>query len=367
MTETIRVELAGRAYDILIGSGLIEAAGPHIARRLGQRRLVVLTDETVAALHLPALAAALEAAGLRFDTLTVPAGEASKDIARFPALMERLLALGIDRRSVIVALGGGVVGDLAGFAAASALRGIDFVQIPTTLLAQIDSSVGGKTGVNTAQGKNLVGAFHQPSLVLADLDLLRTLPRRELLSGYAEMVKYGLIGDRSFFEHLEANAPSLLALDGGVLGPAVALCCRMKAAIVSQDEREAGQRALLNLGHTFGHALEAETGFGDRLLHGEGVALGTVMAASLSARLGRLDARDSARIRRHFEQAGLPVTLRATGLGPEYAARLIAHMAHDKKTAEGRLTFIVLDAIGRASVFKDVDPAQVEAVLLSDD
>jgi 3-dehydroquinate synthase len=315
----------------------------------------------VAGLHLAGLQKALS--GFEVATVTVPAGEASKDVARFPALLERILALGIDRRTVLVAFGGGVIGDLCGFAAATLLRGLDFVQIPTTLLAQIDSSVGGKTGVNTAQGKNLVGAFHQPVLVLADLDLLATLPRRELLAGYAEMAKYGLIADAGFFARLEANAGRLLELDRALLAEAVATCCRMKAEIVAEDEREAGRRALLNLGHTFGHALEAETGFGDRLLHGEGVALGMALAADLSVRLGRLPAGEAARVRRHLASVGLPVTLAAIGLGPGDADRLVAHMAHDKKTRDGNLTFIVLDAIGRAAVLDGVDPELVREVL----
>ena len=363
MTEIVRVELAGRSYDILVGTGLLQEAGHLIERAVGRRRLVVVTDETVERRHLPSLAQALATSGLRFDTVAVPAGEGSKDLHRFPALLERILALGPDRRTVLVALGGGVVGDLAGFAAATLLRGLDFVQIPTTLLAQIDSSVGGKTGVNAPQGKNLVGAFHQPALVIADLDLLRTLPRRELRSGYAEMVKYGLLGDAAFFARLEAEAPRLLALDPAVLAPAVALCCRMKAAIVAEDEREAGRRALLNLGHTFSHAFEAETGFSDRLLHGEAVALGMVMAADLSVRLGRLDAASAERIRQHLDTAGLPVSLAQAGLGAGDSPRLLSHMAHDKKASEGRLTFVLLDAIGRAAIQPDVDPAAVATVL----
>jgi 3-dehydroquinate synthase len=359
----IRVDLAGRAYDILVGPGLLARAGALIAGAAGRRRLVVVTDTTVERLHLPALAGSLQAAGLRVDTVAVPAGEASKDLRRFPALLERILDLGIDRHTLLVALGGGVVGDLAGFAAASLLRGLDFVQIPTTLLAQIDSSVGGKTGVNTRHGKNLVGAFHQPLLVLADLDLLATLPRRELLAGYGEMVKYGLLGDADFFRALEAEAARLLALDPAVLGPAVALCCRLKARIVAEDERESGRRALLNLGHTFGHAFEAETGFGDRLLHGEGVALGMVMAARLSVRLGRLEPGAAERIAAHLAAVGLPTRPDRLGLGPDCVDRLLGHMAHDKKASDGRLTFVLLDAIGRAAVETGVDRTIVAEVL----
>ncbi len=361
--SSVRVDLAGRSYDILIGAGLTARAGALIEAVVGRRRLVVMTDSTVEQLHLPALARSLRGADLRFDTISVAAGEVSKEIGRFPGLVERILDLGIDRRTVIVALGGGVVGDLAGFAAASLLRGIDFVQVPTTLLAQIDSSVGGKTGLNARQGKNLIGAFHQPLLVLADLDLLATLPRRELLAGYAEMVKYGLLGDAGFFAALERSAERLLALDPAILAPAIATCCRMKAAIVAEDEREAGRRALLNLGHTFGHALEAETGFGEALLHGEAVGLGIVLAADLSVELGRLPAEAARRIRRHIAAVGLPTALAPLGLGRSDAARLVGHMAHDKKTTDGRLTFILLDAIGRASIAHGVDPLAVERVL----
>jgi 3-dehydroquinate synthase len=362
-TETIRVALAGRSYDILIGPGVLATTGAAISQAAGKRRLVIVSDANVAALHMDRLLEAVSGHASRIDTVIVEPGESAKDIARFPALLERILDLGIDRRTLIVAFGGGVVGDLAGFAAASLLRGLDFVQIPTTLLAQIDSSVGGKTGVNTRQGKNLVGAFHQPALVLADLDLLATLPRRELLAGYGEMVKYGLIADRSFFERLEETAASLLDLDPAALTDAVATCCRMKAAIVAEDEREAGRRALLNLGHTFGHALEAETGFGATLLHGEAVALGMVLAADLSVRLGRLDRNDAGRIASHLASTGLPTTLAAIGLGPQSADRLIAHMAHDKKTMDGNLTFVVLDAIGHAAIQPGIAPDMVRAVL----
>jgi len=363
MNDCVIVDLAGRHYDILIGQGLIADAGHRILEAVGRRRVIIVTDETVAGYYLVPLQTALSAADLRFDVVTVPAGEASKDIHKFPALLEQVLALGIDRRTLIVALGGGVVGDLAGFLAASLLRGIDFVQIPTTLLAQIDSSVGGKTGVNTAQGKNLVGAFHQPRLVLADLDTLRTLPRRELLAGYAEMTKYGLLGDAGFWAELEANAARILALEPSPLAAAVAHCCRMKAGIVAEDEREAGRRALLNLGHTFGHAFEAETGFGATLLHGEGVAIGMVLAADLSVRLGRLNSADAERLKQHLESVGLPVRLAQIRNAPFQTDRLLAHMAHDKKAADGKLTFIVLDAIGAASVVSDVDPAIVAEIL----
>jgi 3-dehydroquinate synthase len=356
---------AARSYDILIGGGLLAEAGPRIREMLGRRRLIILSDENVAAHHLAPLEASLEAAGLPAERIVLPPGEQSKDLHRFPELAERLLSLGIERGTALVALGGGVIGDLTGFAAASLLRGLDFVQIPTSLLAQIDSSVGGKTGVNARHGKNLVGAFHQPRLVLADLDVLKTLPRREWLSGYAEMVKYGLLGDAGFFEQLDREGERLLAGDAALLGAAVAHCCQMKADIVAEDEREAGRRALLNLGHTFGHALEAETGFGPALLHGEGVGIGMVLAADLSARLGRLEADAVGRIERHLAGLGLRTRIDQVEGGPFPADRLIGHMAHDKKVAEGRITFILMDAIGRAVAARDVPAETVRATLLA--
>jgi 3-dehydroquinate synthase len=363
MSERVRVALGGRSYEILIGGGLLDSAGGLIRQVVTTRRLVVVTDDNVAPLHLARLQAALDSAGFEAPALVVPAGEASKDLHRFPGFAEQALDLGIDRNTVLVAFGGGVVGDLTGFLAAVLLRGIDFVQIPTTLLAQIDSSVGGKTGTDTRQGKNLVGAFHQPKLVIADLDLLGTLPPRELRAGYAEMVKYGLLGDASFFAQLEREVHDLLALDPARLGRAVAHCCQMKADIVSADERESGQRALLNLGHTFGHALEAETGFGGALLHGEAIAIGMVQAAELSRQIGRLDQADVDRIQQHLASAGLPTRMEQILGHPFSADRLLQHMAHDKKASAGRLTFILLDAIGRASIEKNVDPEAVCAVL----
>ncbi|HTH98983.1 MAG TPA: 3-dehydroquinate synthase [Stellaceae bacterium] len=362
IVERVAVDIAGRGYDILVGPGLIERAGAEIRERFGARRLVVVTDENLARCHLPALQASLDAAGLRHDTVVLPAGEKTKDIHRFPDFLEKLLDFGLERKSMLVALGGGVIGDLTGFAAASLLRGMDFVQIPTSLLAQIDSSVGGKTGVNTRQGKNLVGAFHQPRLVLADLGALRTLPPREFRAGYAEMVKYGLLGDAEFFAHLE-RLRGLETADRPVLAAAIAHCCRMKAEIVAEDEREAGRRALLNLGHTFGHALEAETGFGDGLLHGESVAIGMVMAANLSVKLGRSASGDLARIWAHLTETGLPVSLDGLPGAPFTIDRLMAHMGHDKKVVDGKVAFIVMNGIGRAELVKDVTPETVRSVL----
>jgi 3-dehydroquinate synthase len=354
----VPVALAGRSYEILIEGGLIGRAGTLMRPVLGARRLVILTDENVARHHLAPLEASLAAADYRFDTVTVPPGEQAKDLHRFPDLAERLLGLGLERGTALVALGGGVIGDLAGFAAATLLRGLDFVQIPTTLLAQIDSSVGGKTGVNARRGKNLVGAFHQPRLVLADLDALQTLPRREWLAGYGEMVKYGLLGDAGFFERLEQDGARILAGNGHSLGEAVAHCCRMKAEIVAEDEREAGRRALLNLGHTFGHALEAETGYGPDLLHGEAVAIGMMLAADLSRRLGLVSEDDYARVGRHLASAGLMTRIDQVAGGPFPADRLIAHMAHDKKVADGQIAFVLMRGIGASFQRRDV-PAEV--------
>jgi 3-dehydroquinate synthase len=366
MTETVAVSLGGRGYDIQIGTGLLGRAGTLLQAAIGARRLIVVTDAHVASYHLAPLQAALDAAGYAHAAVVIPPGEASKDLRRFPDFAERLLDHKPDRRTALVALGGGVVGDLTGFAAATLLRGLDFVQIPTTLLAQVDSSVGGKTGVDTRHGKNLVGAFHQPLLVLADLDMLGTLPARDLRAGYAEMVKTAALGDADFFGTLERDVDRILALEPAPLGAAVARCCRMKARIVEEDEREAGRRALLNLGHTFGHALEVETGFGGDLLHGEAVAVGMVLAARLSAALGRLDAAAATRLSNHLDRAGLPVSMRAVPGAPFAASRLIGHMAHDKKADDGRLTFILLDAIGRAAIEHNVPMATLEAVLAAD-
>ncbi len=361
MTTNVAVSLANRSYEIVIGPGLIATAGAEIRSRFGTRKLIVITDETVARFHLSGLETSLRTAGLEFGVVTVPAGEQSKDLHRFPELCERVLDFSPERGVMLVALGGGVVGDLTGFAAASLLRGVDFIQIPTTLLAQIDSSVGGKTGVNTRQGKNLIGAFHQPRLVLADLAALATLPARELRAGYAEMIKYGVLGDADFFAWLEAHGPAVLGLDPVDLETAVAHCCRMKAEIVGEDEREAGRRALLNLGHTFGHALEAETGFGDNLLHGESVAIGIALAADLSARLGRIAPADATRIAALIAASGCPTDIAPLGALP--ADRLIAHMGHDKKVEGGRITFILIDAIGHAITTRDIPVEDLRAVL----
>ena len=366
-TSTIRVDLAGRGYDIAIGPGLIDRAGELSRPLLAAPRVIIVSDETVAPLYGARLAASFDQVGVRTTSITVPAGESSKEFGAFGRLMNELLDRRPDRKTTLVALGGGVVGDLAGFAAAVLLRGVDFIQVPTTLLAQVDSSVGGKTGINTRHGKNLVGTFYQPRLVLADTDVLDTLPRRELLAGYAEVAKYGLIGDPAFFDWCEKNAADLLAGDAAKRTYAIEQSCRAKARIVAADERETTDlRALLNLGHTFGHALEAETGFGPDLLHGEAVGAGMAIAFDLSARLGLCPADDALRVRRHLGAVGLPVRLRSIGGDNRRqwdASRLIDHMRGDKKAQAGHLTFILARGIGKAFVTRDVDEDALRGLL----
>jgi len=361
-TSAIRVDLAGRGYDIAIGPGLVDRAGELSRPLLAAPRVIIVSDETVAPLYGARLAASFDKAGVRTTSITVPAGESSKEFGAFGRLMNELLDRRPDRKTTLVALGGGVVGDLAGFAAAVLLRGVDFIQVPTTLLAQVDSSVGGKTGINTRHGKNLVGAFYQRRLVLADTDVLDTLPRRELLAGYAEVVKYGLINDPVFFTWLETHGADLVDGDRAARRHAVMTSCAAKAAVVAADEREADQRALLNLGHTFGHALEAECGYSGELLHGEGVAIGMVMAFELSAMLGLSPSEDAARVARHLASVGLPTSPAAIGHGFD-AGRLVHHMRQDKKVKDGRLTFVLARGIGRAFLSQDVELAQVEALL----
>lgn len=366
-TRTIRVELAGRSYDIAIGPGLLDQAGALSRPLLAAPRVTIVSDETVAPLYGARLAASFEKAGVKASTVTVPAGESSKEFGAFGKLMNELLDQRPDRKTTLVALGGGVVGDLTGFAAAVLLRGVDFIQVPTTLLAQVDSSVGGKTGINTRHGKNLIGAFYQPRLVLADTDVLDSLPRRELLAGYAEVAKYGLIDDPDFFAWCEANGAAVLAGDATKRTYAIEQSCLAKARVVAADERETTDlRALLNLGHTFGHALEAETGFGSDLLHGESVGTGMAMAFDLSVRLGLCPAADAERVRRHLGGVGLPMRLRAIG-GDNHrswdATRLIEHMRGDKKAEGGRLTFVLARGIGKAFVSREVDEAALRGLL----
>jgi 3-dehydroquinate synthase len=359
----VHVDLAGRAYDIVIGSDLLENAGALLKPVVAGRDLIVISDENVAALYLEKLQIAIETGGLkRPEAVVVPPGEGSKSIESFGRAAESLLGLGVDRRSIILALGGGVVGDLGGFLAATLLRGVDFIQIPTTLLAQVDSSVGGKTAIDSIHGKNLIGAFHQPLLVLADTDTLATLPPRELKAGYAEIVKYGLLGDKPFFEWLEDNGAAVLSGDPDALRTAVAKSCEAKARIVESDERENGARALLNLGHTFAHALEAETGFGDTLNHGEAVSIGMVLAFDLSVRLGYCSPNDLMTARGHLLRHGLPVSPpRTNDFRP---SSLVRRMYSDKKAERGSLTFVLARGIGEAFVARGVDSGVVETTLL---
>ena len=364
IAERLHVDLGTRGYDIAIGPGLIGRAGSEIVQlRDAPSRVVVVTDHHVAELHLAPLERSLSDVGLAFDAFVVPAGEASKSFSSFEKLCEALLTSGLERKTWLIALGGGVVGDLTGFAAAVLLRGLDFVQVPTSLLAQVDSSVGGKTGINSGQGKNLVGAFHQPRLVLADCGALGTLPRRELLAGYAEIVKCGALGDAAFFAWLEEHGAHVVEGDAKAQIRAVATSCRTKAAIVAADERERGRRALLNLGHTFGHALEAETGYSSALLHGEAVAIGMFMAFDLSVRLGFCQPEEADRLRRHLAAVGLATDLSDLPQVDWNAERLFGHMRKDKKVSDGRLTFILARRLGEAFVTQEVPETEVLALL----
>jgi shikimate kinase/3-dehydroquinate synthase len=359
----VEVALGARAYKILIGEGLIAGAGDHIARLAPGAHCAVVTDSNVAGLHLEALSASLARAGLRSSNIVVPPGESSKSYARFAEVCDGLLAAHIERRDLVIALGGGVIGDLTGFAAASVRRGLRLVQIPTTLLAQVDSSVGGKTAINSPHGKNLVGAFHQPSLVLADIGALDTLSAREFRAGYAETVKYGLIGDIAFFEWLEAHWREVYA-GGAARLRAVATSCAAKAAVVAADETEQGERALLNLGHTFGHAFERLTGYdGARLVHGEAVAIGMACAFRFSRALGYCNGQEAMRVENHLRAVGLPTHIHEIpGLEAEPEA-LLAAMRQDKKVERGRLTFILAKGIGESFIAKDVAEAQVRDFL----
>lgn len=363
MSERVHVPLEGRAYDILIGPGLLARAGAHIGPLLARPRVAVVTDETVGALHLDALKAGLASAGIDAVSLALPAGEATKSWPHLETCVEWLLAEKVERRDVVVALGGGVIGDLVGFAAAVLRRGVRFVQVPTSLLAQVDSSVGGKTGINAPQGKNLIGAFHQPSLVLADTDMLATMPKRDLLAGYGEVVKYGLLGDADFFAWLEQNGPALARGDNAARIHAVRRSVEMKAGIVVRDETEQGERALLNLGHTFCHALEAATGYSDRLLHGEGVAIGCALAFELSSRMGLCSQEEPSRVRAHLETMDMKRDLSDIPGDLPDADGLMELMAQDKKVVDGRLRFILARGIGEAFVTSDVDPSQLRALL----
>jgi 3-dehydroquinate synthase len=362
----VDVALGDRAYDIIIGRDVLSSLGPRIAAIRPGARTAIVTDRTVAKHWLKPTEASLAEAGIPASAIVVEEGEGSKSYAGLEKVSEALIAAKIERNDLVIALGGGVVGDLAGFAAAILRRGVDFVQVPTSLLAQVDSSVGGKTGINSPQGKNLIGSFHQPILVIADTAVLDTLSPRQFRAGYAEVAKYGLLGDEAFFTWLEKNHGDVFS-GGAAREHAIATSCRAKAAIVARDERETGERALLNLGHTFGHALEAATGFSDRLFHGEGVAVGMVLAAEFSAQLGRISDNDAARIRHHLAAVGLPTKLQdIAGFAQEGLAdadTLMALMAQDKKVKRGKLTFILMEAIGRAVIAPNVEPAPVRDFL----
>jgi 3-dehydroquinate synthase len=361
--RVVTVPLGERAYEVLIGPGLLARAGSLIGARLGPARCAVVTDENVAGFHLATLESALAQDGRHIGSIILPPGEPTKSFRALEPLCERLLELGLERGDLIVALGGGVIGDLAGFAAAILRRGVRFVQIPTSLLAQVDSSVGGKTGIDTPQGKNLIGAFHQPGLVLADTDTLRTLPERELRAGYAEVAKYGLLGDAPFFDWLEQNYQAVFALDAKPLTHAVETSVKAKAGIVGRDETEQGERALLNLGHTFGHAFEAWCGYSDRLLHGEAISIGMCLAFRFSAALRYCTEAAADRAAAHFRAVGLPTRIgEIPGEKPNVEA-LLRLMAQDKKVRAGKLTFILVRDIGKAFIARDVPTEQVRNFL----
>jgi 3-dehydroquinate synthase len=364
---TVKVALGARSYDIVIGRGLIASLGARLEGLRPRAKAAIVTDENVARYHLAAAEAALADAGIATIRVIVPAGEGSKSFRVFEQVCEAIIAARIERGDLVVALGGGVIGDLAGFAASVVRRGLDYVQIPTTLLAQVDSSVGGKTAINSAHGKNLIGAFHQPILVLADTAALDTLPVREFRAGYAEIAKYALLGDAAFFSWLEANWRDVFA-GGNSSGSfarehAIAVSCRAKAAIVARDERETGERALLNFGHTFGHALEAACGFSDRLLHGEAVAAGMALAFAFSARQGLMPAAEAERAIRHLAEVGLPTRPKDIPGGPPSVDRLMDLIAQDKKVKRGIPTFILARGIGAAFVETGVDQGDVRAFL----
>ena len=361
--EHIRVDLGARSYEVLIGRGLIHETGERVRGLVPGRKVAVVTDENVADRHLPALRASLSAAGIAAVEVVVPPGESSKSFARLQAVVDAILEARVERGDAVVALGGGVVGDLAGFAAAVTRRGISLIQVPTSLLSQVDSSIGGKTGINSRLGKNLVGAFHQPALVIADTEVLDTLPSREFAAGYAEVAKYGLISDAGLFAWLEANRAEVFS-GGGARTRAIAESVKAKARIVAADERETGERALLNFGHTFAHALEAACGYDpQRLVHGEAVAIGLVLAHDFSAENGLAPAADAHRVRAHLKAAGLPVAIDEIP-GPRLQAdALMHHIGQDKKVTGGRLTFILTRGIGRAFIADDVPPGDARAFL----
>jgi 3-dehydroquinate synthase len=363
MTDKVRVELGTRSYDILIGYGLLEQCSDFLIPILNRSKVAIVTDETVAAHHLDTLVNCLSQSGIACDVLRLPAGEMTKSWPYLTQCVEWLLDKKVERQDVVIALGGGVMGDLVGFAAAILRRGIRFVQIPTSLLAQVDSSVGGKTGINTLQGKNLIGAFHQPSLVLTDISVLETMSQRDFLAGYGEVVKYGLLGNAPFFEWLEEHGHALTQGNAEKRAEAVRVSCQMKADIVARDETEQGERALLNLGHTFCHALEAATGYSDRLLHGEGVAIGCGLAFELSARVGLCAQELPSRVRAHLKTMGMKVDMSDIPGPLPPAEDLLALMGQDKKVVAGELRFILARDIGDAFATGDVDRESILSVL----
>ena len=362
-TDSLRVNLGKRSYDILVGEELMASAGDDICAATGHGAYWIISDENVAPYYLDTVAQSLSEKDLKVTKIILPAGEEHKNFSTVETLVNTVLDGRPERNSTLIALGGGVVGDITGFAASQILRGINFIQIPTTLLAQVDSSVGGKTGVNTKHGKNLAGTFYQPRLVLADTTALDTLPKRELLAGYAEVVKYGLIRDSNFFVWLEQNGKAVIAGDRHARKHAVKTSCATKAEIVAEDEFEAGARALLNFGHTFGHALETETGFGTALLHGEAVAIGMIMALNLSVRMGLCSREHLDRATKHFIEVGLPVSITNNKNQKWDTSKLIKHMGHDKKVKDGKSTFILIQAIGNALVNNNANLRIVEEIL----
>jgi 3-dehydroquinate synthase len=366
VAATVPVKLGDRSYDIMIGSGLLPKAGVLLADHLMLKKTAIVTDANVAALHLKTLQASLAASGIQATAIIMPPGEATKSYAGLAEVCDKLLAAGIERKDKVIALGGGVIGDLAGFASAILRRGVGLIQIPTSLLAQVDSSVGGKTGINSPLGKNLIGAFHQPAHVMIDLDLLKTLPMRQRAAGYAEVVKYGLLGDAGFYDWLDSNVEAVIECAQGAVDHAVRVSCETKARIVAEDETETGVRALLNLGHTFGHALEAATGYSDVLLHGEAVAIGMVQAFRFSEAQGMCAAGTAERVAKHLSRAGLPTHVSAIGAQMPPPAELVEIMRQDKKASGGKLTFILTRGIGGAFIAKDVDALAVTRFLEQD-
>lgn len=357
------VDLGTRSYDILIGENILDDAATYICPILNRPRSVIITDENVAHHQLSRLEQSLKVGGVQFETIILPAGEATKSLTQFDKLLDQLLSLRLERSDAIIAFGGGVIGDLVGFVASVYLRGVDFIQIPTTLLAQVDSSVGGKTGINSKHGKNLIGAFHQPKLVLIDVTTLETLEKRHVIAGYAEVVKYGLINDPEFFNWLKSNGEALIngpqEINRPLRAEAVLKSCEAKAAVVAADEKESGARSLLNLGHTFGHALEAENGYNDNLYHGEAVGMGMIMAFELSTRMGLCTKEECDQIRNHFDIIGAP---KAAHFSFD-VDNLLHHMKGDKKMSDGKLSFVIARGIGKSFLSKDVDMQDVKTVL----